>query len=166
MLAVGDTPENIEAYTKQQTRWATGAFEILFRANPLTNRRLSVDQRLQYFGTATFYLGGVVTFALLLLPPLQIFLDLTPIAADLPCREWGAGTTRASTLMQIVVATYTIGSFRWGDAPAVHGVLPDVHPGGWERALAETMLPSRTLVRPLLVVVPKEFDQSMTEGQI
>ncbi|WP_418606543.1 hypothetical protein [Georgenia sp. SUBG003] len=23
VLAVGDTPENIEAYTKQQTRWAT-----------------------------------------------------------------------------------------------------------------------------------------------
>ncbi|WP_418605484.1 glycosyltransferase family 2 protein [Georgenia sp. SUBG003] len=112
VLAVGDTPENIEAYTKQQTRWATGAFEILFRANPLTNRRLSVDQRLQYFGTATFYLGGVVTFALLLLPPLQIFLDLTPIAADLPLWEWALYYS-GFYLMQIVVATYTIGSFRW-----------------------------------------------------
>ncbi|WP_230977194.1 helicase-related protein [Georgenia yuyongxinii] len=35
-----------------------------------------------------------------------------------------------------------------------------------ERALAETMLPSRTLVRPLLVIVPKKFEPSMTEGQI
>ena len=112
VLAVGDTPENIEAYTKQQTRWATGAFEILFRANPLTNRRLSVDQRLQYFGTAGFYLGGLVTFVLLLLPPLQIFLDLTPIATDLPLWEWALYYS-GFYLMQIVVATYTIGSFRW-----------------------------------------------------
>ena len=29
VLAVGDTPETIEAYTKQQLRWATGGFEIL-----------------------------------------------------------------------------------------------------------------------------------------
>ncbi|PFG37965.1 cellulose synthase (UDP-forming) [Georgenia soli] len=112
VLAVGDTPETIEAYTKQQTRWATGAFEILFRANPLRNRRLSVDQRLQYFGTATFYLGGLVTFALLLLPPLQIFLDLTPIATDLPLWEWALYYS-GFYVMQIVVATYTIGSFRW-----------------------------------------------------
>ena len=28
MLAVGDTPETVEAYSKQQLRWATGAFEI------------------------------------------------------------------------------------------------------------------------------------------
>lgn len=112
VLAVGDTPETIEAYTKQQTRWATGAFEILFQANPLANRRLSVDQRLQYFGTAGFYLGGLVTFALLLLPPLQIFLDLTPIATDLPLWEWALYYS-GFYLMQIVVATYTIGSFRW-----------------------------------------------------
>lgn len=112
VLAVGDTPENIEAYTKQQTRWATGAFEILFQANPLLNRRLTVDQRLQYFGTATFYLGGVVTFALLLLPPLQIFLDLTPIDAGLPLWQW-AMYYSGFYLMQIVVAVYTIGSFRW-----------------------------------------------------
>jgi cellulose synthase (UDP-forming) len=112
VLAIGDTPETIEAYTKQQTRWATGAFEILFKANPLTNRRLSVDQRLQYFGTATFYLGGLVTFALLLLPPLQIFLDLTPIATDLPLWEWALYYS-GFYVMQVVVATYTIGSFRW-----------------------------------------------------
>ena len=30
-LAVGDAPETIEAYTKQQLRWATGGFEILLR---------------------------------------------------------------------------------------------------------------------------------------
>src|SRR4051794_16113562 len=31
VLATGDTPETIEAYTKQQLRWATGGFEILLQ---------------------------------------------------------------------------------------------------------------------------------------
>ena len=34
VLAVGDAPETIEAYTKQQLRWATGGFEILLHAQP------------------------------------------------------------------------------------------------------------------------------------
>ena len=33
-LAVGDAPETIEAYTKQQLRWATGGHEIIFTNNP------------------------------------------------------------------------------------------------------------------------------------
>lgn len=112
ILAIGDTPETIEAYTKQQVRWATGAFEILFRNMPLLDRRLTMDQRLQYFGTATFYLGGVVTFLLLLLPTLQIYLGLTPINPSMPVWQW-ALYYLGFYGMQIVVAVYTIGSFRW-----------------------------------------------------
>ena len=59
MLAVGDAPETIEGYSKQQLRWATGGFEILLTHNPLSPRRkLSGDQRIQYFVTAMFYLTG------------------------------------------------------------------------------------------------------------
>ena len=112
ILAVGDTPETIESYTKQQQRWATGAFEILFRRNPLVDRSLSMDQRLQYFGTATFYFSGLVTFCLLLLPPLEIYLNLTPVNQNTPFSQWilfYAGLY----VMQIIMAIYTIGSFRW-----------------------------------------------------
>jgi len=88
-LAIGDTPETIEAYTKQQLRWATGGFEILFTHNPLSRkRRLTLDQRLQYLVTATHYLGGI-----------------TPLAWIL----FYAGFYG----MQILVAFYTLGSFRW-----------------------------------------------------
>ena len=46
-LAIGDTPETIEAYTKQQLRWATGGFEILLSHNPLSpKRKLTMDQRI------------------------------------------------------------------------------------------------------------------------
>lgn len=59
-LAVGDAPETIEAYTKQQQRWATGGFEILFTHNPFNpKRKLTLDQRFMYFVTATFYLTGI-----------------------------------------------------------------------------------------------------------
>lgn len=112
VLAVGDTPETIESYTKQQQRWATGAFEILFRRNPLLDRTLSIDQRLQYFGTATFYFSGLITFCLLLLPPLQIYLGLTPVNQHTPFLQWLLFYC-GLYVMQIIMAVYTIGSFRW-----------------------------------------------------
>lgn len=112
-LAVGHTPETIESYTKQQLRWATGGFEILLRANPMgRGRRLTVDQRLQYFGTATFYLVGIAPMLLLLVPPLQIYFGLTPISSEVPVLTWFLYYA-GFYFMQIVVALYTIGSFRW-----------------------------------------------------
>ena len=113
VLAVGDTPETIEAYTKQQQRWATGGFEILLKSNPFSRKRkLTLDQRLQYFGTATFYLIGIAPGILLLVPPLQIYFGLAPINSGVSFGTWllyYAGFY----FMQVVVALYTIGSFRW-----------------------------------------------------
>jgi len=112
-LAVGHTPETIETYTKQQLRWATGGFEILFRANPMgRGRTLTLDQRLQYFGTATFYLVGIAPGLLLLVPPLQIYFGIAPISQDVPGLTWFLYYA-GFYFMQIVVALFTIGSFRW-----------------------------------------------------
>jgi len=114
-LAVGDAPESIEAYTKQQLRWATGGFEILFTHNPLSWRRrgqLTLDQRLMYFVTATHYLTGIAPGLLLLVPPLEIFFDLRPVNLDIAWTTWllyYAGFY----LLQILLAFYTLGSFRW-----------------------------------------------------
>ncbi len=113
VLAVGDTPESVEAYSKQQLRWATGAFEILLRHNPLSRkRRLTTDQRIQYLTTATFYLNGIAPALLLLVPPLQIYFDLTPVALGVPTGTW-LMYYAGFYFMQIVVALYTMGSFRW-----------------------------------------------------
>jgi len=113
VLAVGDAPETIEAYSKQQLRWATGGFEILLTHNPLSpRRRLTIDQRIQYFVTATFYLTGICPFVLLLVPPLEIYFDLRPMNLTISVGTWllyYAGFY----LMQIVLAWYTLGSFRW-----------------------------------------------------
>jgi cellulose synthase (UDP-forming) len=113
VLATGDTPETIEAYTKQQLRWATGGFEILLQSNPFSRKRkLTLDQRLQYFGTATFYLTGITPGLLLLVPPMQIFLGLKPINSGVPFSTWLLYYLGLYG-MQVLVALYTIGSFRW-----------------------------------------------------
>ncbi len=113
VLAIGDTPETVEAYSKQQLRWATGAFEILLQHNPLSRKRkLTPDQRIQYFMTATFYLSGIAPALLLLVPPLQIYFDLTPVALGVPMTTWFLYYA-GFYFMQIVVALYTMGSFRW-----------------------------------------------------
>ena len=114
-LAVGDAPESIEAYAKQQLRWATGGFEILLTHNPLSPRRrkhLTMDQRLMYFVTATHYLTGIAPGLLLLVPALEIYFDLRPVNLDITWTTWllfYAGFY----LMQILLAFYTLGSFRW-----------------------------------------------------
>ncbi len=113
VLAVGDTPETVEAYTKQQQRWATGGFEIMFTHNPLSpKRKLTMDQRLQYTVTATHYLTGIAPLLLLLVPPLQIYFDMTPVDLTVTPLTW-ALYYAGFYVLQIVVAFYTLGSFRW-----------------------------------------------------
>jgi cellulose synthase (UDP-forming) len=112
-LAVGDAPDTIEAYTKQQLRWATGGFEIMLTHSPLSPRRkLTMDQRIMYMVTATHYLTGIAPALLLLVPPLEIFFDLRPVNLHIDWTTWllfYAGFY----VMQILLAFYTLGSFRF-----------------------------------------------------
>ncbi|WP_455132638.1 glycosyltransferase family 2 protein [Microbacterium aurum] len=113
VLAVGDAPETVEAYSKQQLRWATGGFEILLTHNPLSpRRRLSGDQRIQYLVTATFYLTGICPLLLLLVPPLEIYFDLRPMSLSITPVTWALYYC-GFYAMQIVLAWFVVGSFRW-----------------------------------------------------
>ncbi|WNM24160.1 glycosyltransferase family 2 protein [Demequina capsici] len=113
VLAVGDAPESVEAYSKQQLRWATGGFEILL-THPLWSRRsnLTIDQRLQYFVTATFYLTGIAPLLLLLVPPMEIYLDLHPMSVSISAAQWVV-FYGGFYVMQIVLMWFTLGTFRW-----------------------------------------------------
>jgi cellulose synthase (UDP-forming) len=111
-LAVGDAPETVEDYTKQQLRWASGGFEILMRHNPLSpRRRLTMDQRLQYTVTATHYLVGMTPLLLLLVPPLEIYFDLRPVNLTVTWLTWLLFYLGFYGL-QILLAFNTMGSFR------------------------------------------------------
>jgi len=113
VLAVGEAPESIEAYAKQQLRWATGGFEIMLTHNPLSPRRtLTTDQRIQYFVTGTFYLTGIAPMILLLVPAFEIYFDLRPMTVSVSVLSWFLYYA-GFYVMQILLAFYTLGSFRW-----------------------------------------------------
>jgi len=113
VLAVGDAPETIEGYSKQQLRWATGGFEILLTHNPLSpRRRLTGDQRIQYLVTATFYLTGICPLLLLLVPPLEIYFDLRPMNLTISAGTW-VMYYLGFYAMQIILAWFVMGAFRW-----------------------------------------------------
>lgn len=112
-LAVGETPDTIEAYSKQQLRWATGGFEILFTHNPLSpRRRLHMDQRLMYFVTCTFYFTGIAPGLLMMVPLMEVFFDLRPVTLAVKWYEW-ALFYPGFYVMQIVLAAVIAGTFRW-----------------------------------------------------
>ncbi|WP_200809755.1 glycosyltransferase family 2 protein [Demequina sp. NBRC 110054] len=114
VLAIGDAPDSVEAFSKQQLRWATGGFEILF-THPLFSRKksnLTLDQRLQYLTTASFYLTGIAPLPLLLVPPLEIFFDLRPVSLSITVLEW-ALFYAGFYLMQIILAWYALGTYKW-----------------------------------------------------
>jgi len=111
LLAVGKTPDTLMAYSKQQLRWATGSFEIFLRRNPLFIKRLSVDQRLQYLMTTSYYFVGFTVLLLLLLPPLQIFFNLSPISTDIPVWQWVLMYS-GFYITQLILAFYTMGGLK------------------------------------------------------
>lgn len=112
-LAIGDAPETIEAYSKQQLRWATGGFEILTQHNPLSpRRRLTLDQKLMYFVTSTHYFTGIVPGLLLFVPMLEIFFDLRPVSLNISVWQWFLAYA-GFYVLQVVLAFFTLGSFRW-----------------------------------------------------
>ncbi|HEY8999235.1 MAG TPA: glycosyltransferase family 2 protein [Candidatus Saccharimonadales bacterium] len=110
ILAVGDTPDTIKAYTKQQLRWATGGFEILFRRNPLFSP-LAFDQKLQYLFTSLYYFQGIAIGLLLTLPALHVFFNLSPVNLNITLWQWFVYYMGFYGL-QILVAFYTMGGFR------------------------------------------------------
>ena len=110
VLAVGKTPDTIKAYSKQQLRWATGGLQILFKHNPLT-KTLTLDQKLQYFHTVTYYLHGLAILFLILLPPIHIYFDLSPVTIEIGFIVWLVFYLSFYAL-QVVLAFYTMGGFR------------------------------------------------------
>ncbi len=111
VLAEGKTPETIKAYSKQQLRWATGGFEIFLKHNPLFNKKLTMDQRLQYFMTTSFYFNGFAILTLLLLPPLQIFFNLSPVSLNVPLWQYIL-LYSGYFFMQLLLSFYAMGGFK------------------------------------------------------
>lgn len=82
VLARGLAPDTIGAFVRQQHRWASGGFEILFRGRLFRrDRKLTLDQRLQYLFVGTHYLLSVAMLVFLCLPATYLLFGLSPIQA-------------------------------------------------------------------------------------
>jgi cellulose synthase (UDP-forming) len=79
VLAEGLAPEDFLSYYKQQFRWTRGSLEVIFKYNPLLMRGLSMNQKLQYLISASYYLTGVVVLIDLLIPLIFLFTGITAI---------------------------------------------------------------------------------------
>lgn len=62
--------------------------------------------------TATHYLTGIAPGLLLLVPPMEIYLDLHPVDLSVSVWQWFA-VYAGFYLLQILLAFATLGSFRW-----------------------------------------------------
>lgn len=79
VLAEGLAPEDFLSYYKQQFRWARGSLEVVFKYNPLFRRGLSINQRIQYLASSSFYLSGLIVALNALLPLVYFFTGLEPL---------------------------------------------------------------------------------------
>jgi cellulose synthase (UDP-forming) len=101
VLATGLAPDTINSFVKQQHRWATGGFEILTRGRLFRrDRKLTLDQRLQYMFVGTHYLLSLAMLVFMCLPATYLMFGLSPVRAG--------GWDWASHYLPFYVATLAV----------------------------------------------------------
>ncbi|NOS67195.1 MAG: glycosyltransferase [Candidatus Peribacteraceae bacterium] len=82
ILAHGQAPETVDGYLRQQFRWASGGYELLFKKNPLFIKTLTLDQKLQYLHTILFFLSGFSVAIFYILPLLYVYFGWRAMDVD------------------------------------------------------------------------------------
>lgn len=81
ILAHGLAPEDLRTMLQQRLRWAQGTLQVLLKENPLTQRGLSLGQRLMYFATMWSYLSGFAAIPFLVAPIVYLCFGVLPVNA-------------------------------------------------------------------------------------
>ncbi len=87
-LAFGLTPANLPALFNQQYRWSWGGIDMLFHHNALFDKRLTIDQKIQYFLSNSFYLSGIATLIYLFIPLSFLLFGIYPIKSSEVGSTW------------------------------------------------------------------------------
>lgn len=82
VLAEGVAPSTIASYFRQQLRWSRGGLSMMLYHNALFVKKLTLDQRLQYFISNFFYLTGFVILYFLLTPILYLMFGLKSLQTE------------------------------------------------------------------------------------
>lgn len=81
VLAHGLAPEDLQTMLTQRLRWAQGTVQVLFRENPLRQKRLKWPQRLMYFATMWSYLSGFAALVYIAAPVVYLLFGVLPVQA-------------------------------------------------------------------------------------
>lgn len=81
-LAYGLAPGSAGAYHVQRMRWGQGAMQVLRKLKPLTNKNLTLAQRLNYFAGTASYFEGWQKAVFYLMPLFFFFTGILPVAGD------------------------------------------------------------------------------------
>lgn len=79
VLAKGLAPETIPSFFRQQYRWSLGGFTLFFIHNPLFQKSLTIDQRLQYFFSNIHYFTAFSVTFYLIFPIIYLLFGLHPM---------------------------------------------------------------------------------------
>ncbi|HXI60202.1 MAG TPA: glycosyltransferase family 2 protein [Polyangia bacterium] len=82
----GLVPADLGSFFKQQFKWSTGMFYLLFREYPKLFRRFDLTAKPHYFFAGTFYFNGLATFLTLVLPIWFLFFKV--FAVEFPLDEF------------------------------------------------------------------------------
>lgn len=124
VLAAGLAPDTIESYFKQQFRWARGGYEILFTKNPLLNKGLTLDQKMQYLFTALYFTSGFSACIFFLLPLMYVYFGWKPITVEGGFTEWAWHFIPYFALMYGSIAHLTGKWPRWRTYVVAMGAFP------------------------------------------
>lgn len=80
-LALGLAPEDLGTMLTQRLRWAQGTVQVMLRENPLTQKGLSLAQKLMYTATMWSYLAGFTAIAYLAAPVIYLVFGILPVKA-------------------------------------------------------------------------------------
>lgn len=75
------SPQNLDEWVKQRTRYAQGSLDIAIKDNPLWKRGLSLGQRICYFQTIYAYLSPLWIVVFLISPLYFFFTQKSPLIA-------------------------------------------------------------------------------------
>lgn len=79
----GLVPADLGSFFKQQFKWSTGMFYLLFREYPRLLRRFDLAAAPHYFFAGTFYFHGLATCLTLVLPIWFLFMQVFAVEFEL-----------------------------------------------------------------------------------
>jgi cellulose synthase (UDP-forming) len=75
----GLVPADLQTFFKQQVKWSTGMFQLFLRNYFRLFGRFNLAARFYYLFAGTFYLNGIVSLLMILLPSLFLFFKIYAI---------------------------------------------------------------------------------------